>query len=854
MCECWYHAELSQAYAEQLLIRDGRDGAFLVRQSESVSGAFAICLMNLHQVHTYRVLPDENGLLSVQSVQGVKVEKFPGLRELIANYRYKGHGLVTALHYPVGRQGVAKVGDHIGKDIIFTDAYGLSYCDGPCRTNNTTLQETQQAERKQCLGQHALMEELKKTCKNLDREIKDTWHSLKILAQVFRHTSMILLPKGDQVSILDSLICSISCVLQLLSTLESKARQACNESISGSSSTLATQNSPGINICRAKESQHIRQSDQVHLQRTSPQSLSIFVGTWNMVLFLHSPMLGMNVADHQINVCSSGGSSPPRSLSSWLSIRKIEKNLGNPSGWMSHDLYMIGTQENPQGDREWAEFLRTALISQTMKQYKLVCVHSIGGIKLALLVREEYEHLISHVQTSTVRTGISNTLGIRGAVGVSFNFNRVSLGFVTSHLVSGIEKVQKRNQSFGEILRGLTLGDETLRSFQLPLRLTYLFWAGDLNYKIDMPFQDVLQRIYSGQHQTLLPMDQLNQEREKKKTFLGFKEHPITFPPTCRYERGSRTYDLQKARTTGTRIFAPSWSDRILWTSYPDTEVKCTSYGCTDDIVTSDHSPVFSTFEVGLNALSPRDCSYNLKFLGIEAIIKTQNRSKGYIEFQSLCLKGTAQSRVNSMHSSEGAAFVKLGWLEQDLPELTLIEDLTQSTCSGHLLLSIRPADGGESYGECCVSLRTEYVNTENHIQVFLSQRGEETGSLRGRMRMNHLPVVNPARSSNMAGKETEKGDSTVVMPKSSADTLCGHSRLSRRPTRSTLHSFYTQDPFNSSHFISSHHQERGRIYTIITSYTLGRSLIGYLDFLIYIFSICFEKTLFTCYNSYSCC
>ncbi|CAJ0964523.1 unnamed protein product [Ranitomeya imitator] len=262
----------------------------------------------------------------------------------------------------------------------------------------------------------------------------------------------------------------------------------------------------------------------------------------------------------------------------------------------------------------------------------MVCVHSLGGIKLALLVREEYEYFISNVHTSTVRTGISNTLGIRGAVGVSFNFNL-----------------------------------------------------------------DVLQCIYSGQHQLLLPVDQLNQEREKKKIFLGFKEHPIAFPPTCRYERGSRSYDLQKAKKTGTRIFSPSWSDRILWTSYPGTEVKCTSYDCTDDIVTSDHSPVFSTFEVGLRAFPQGDCRYSLKFLSIEAIIKTQSRSQGYIEFRSLCLKGAPQSSVNSAHNSEGAAFLKLGWSEQDLPELTLVEDLTQPTCAEHILLSIRPTDGGDS-------------------------------------------------------------------------------------------------------------------------------------------------------------
>lgn len=383
-----------------------------------------------------------------------------------------------------------------------------------------------------------------------------------------------------------------------------------------------------------------------------------------------------------------------------------------------------------------------------------MCAHSAGGLKLVLLVREEYEDLISRVQTSSVRTRISNALGIRGAAGASFDFNGTSFGFVTCHLVSGAEKVQKRNQSYGEILRGLALGDEALRGFQLPLRLTYLFWAGDVNYKLEMPVQDVLQCVYSGQHQLLLPVDQLNQEREKKKVFLGFKEEPITFPPTCRFERGSRTYDLQKAKTSGTRIAAPSWSDRILWTCYPDAEVKCTSYGCTDDIVSSDHAPVFATFEIGVNFWSQRDCSYTLRFLHIESIVKTQSRSKACIEFRSLCLKDSPQSNMNSTHSTEGSAFLKLGWSEQDLPEITLVGG---DTFTGHLLLSIRPTDGGETFGECCVSVLSANSNTDHQFQAFLSQRGEETGSLRGKVRVTQYPNMNPDRSPSMINREAEK-------------------------------------------------------------------------------------------------
>ncbi|XP_072285422.1 phosphatidylinositol 3,4,5-trisphosphate 5-phosphatase 2-like isoform X2 [Pyxicephalus adspersus] len=670
--------------------------------------------------------------LCARSVQGVEVRRFIRLSDLISAYRRRGNGLVTALHFPVGGERLERETDNdihrcsCWIDDTFADPKKLLKPRGLSNTtHNGFLQEG-----------FPLSAELENECSRLDREITATWSSLRILAQLFGCMSNINFQDNDQITAVDKLIHEMSDVLQLLSSLENKATKTFQDCVIASSAARTEMSprveSPGEKITRKQALQQVRQSEQNNPSgRIAPRDLSVFIGTWNM-----------------------GGSPPPRSLVSWLSAKNLKGSPEEGKSCDQHDLYMIGTQENPQGDREWAECLRAAIISNTSKNYKVVCAHSVGGIKLVLLVKEEYEHLISHVHTSSVRTRISNTLGIRGAVGVSLQFNGASLGFVTCHLVSGTEKVQKRNQSYGEILRGLVLGHEALRGFQLPLRLTYLFWAGDLNYKLDMPVQDVLQRVYSSQHQLLLPVDQLNQEREKKKIFIGFKEEPITFPPTCRYERGSRTYDLQKTKTSGTRIAAPSWSDRILWTSYPDTEIKCTSYGCAEDILSSDHAPVFGTFEIGLNFLSYRDSSYTLRFLHIESIVKTQSRSRACIEFRSLCLKDCPPSNVNSAHSTEGSAFLKLGWSEQDLPEITLVGG---DTFTGHLLLCIRPTDGGESFGECCVSVLSARSNTDHQFQMFLSQRGEETGSLRGKMRVTQYPRFTTEKSPSMSNREHEK-------------------------------------------------------------------------------------------------
>lgn len=45
MVPCWNHGNITRSKAEELLSRTGKDGSFLVRASESISRAYALCVL-----------------------------------------------------------------------------------------------------------------------------------------------------------------------------------------------------------------------------------------------------------------------------------------------------------------------------------------------------------------------------------------------------------------------------------------------------------------------------------------------------------------------------------------------------------------------------------------------------------------------------------------------------------------------------------------------------------------------------------------------------------------------------------------------------------------------------------------
>ncbi|KAJ9467076.1 Inositol-1 [Diplonema papillatum] len=91
----------------------------------------------------------------------------------------------------------------------------------------------------------------------------------------------------------------------------------------------------------------------------------------------------------------------------------------------------------------------------------------------------------------------------------------------------------------------------------------YVFWFGDLNYRIWHVANHVIREmIRQNKLDLLLDHDQLNQNLSTSSAFAGFSECPITFPPTYKYDIGTDAYD------SSAKSRAPSWTDRVLFLAH----------------------------------------------------------------------------------------------------------------------------------------------------------------------------------------------------------------------------------------------------------------------------------------------
>ncbi|XP_031162678.1 SH2 domain-containing protein 1A-like isoform X2 [Sander lucioperca] len=80
-----YYGRIGSGATESLLERFGHDGSFLLRDSETVQGAYCLCVRKAPFVHTYRIVRSTEGWCLQDS--GVRRQSFRTLETLIESHR-----------------------------------------------------------------------------------------------------------------------------------------------------------------------------------------------------------------------------------------------------------------------------------------------------------------------------------------------------------------------------------------------------------------------------------------------------------------------------------------------------------------------------------------------------------------------------------------------------------------------------------------------------------------------------------------------------------------------------------------------------------------------------------------------
>lgn len=230
-------------------------------------------------------------------------------------------------------------------------------------------------------------------------------------------------------------------------------------------------------------------------------------------------------------------------------------------------------------------------------RYCLVSNKQMVGIFLTIWVRSELKDSIRNMKISCVGRGLMGYLGNKGSISVSLSLHQTSFCFICSHLTSGQKQGDelRRNSDVMEILKKTRFrcdrGLPHQKSPQTILEHDRVIWFGDLNYRIALSHRSAKALVEMQNWRVLLENDQLRNEQNYGRVFVGWNEGSIYFPPTYKYSNNSDQYSgdgmywKEKRRT-------PAWCDRILWygqglhqLSYVRGESRF-----------SDHRPVYGIF------------------------------------------------------------------------------------------------------------------------------------------------------------------------------------------------------------------------------------------------------------------
>ncbi|KAG1112587.1 hypothetical protein G6F42_014699 [Rhizopus arrhizus] len=288
-----------------------------------------------------------------------------------------------------------------------------------------------------------------------------------------------------------------------------------------------------------------------------------------------------------------------RTQESFLSLTRKIETIEEADELLTH-RYML-----------WHDYLISIIDANFGKNaYKIIKTDQMVGLFSCIFVKTGLEEHIRQCDSNVVKTGFrlmnKSLHGNKGGIATRLVIDDTSVCFVNCHLAAGQSNVLTRNVDVDGILHSARFPVPALTettAFKPDSDGTNIldhetcFLSGDLNYRIGMKRDQVLALLAAESHNKFEAWEALQQEDQLKKQLalnpmfrmFGFKEPPILFDPTYKYDRGTDAYDGSEKKRT------PAWCDRIL---HRGPASLSNVYYRRHEVKASDHRPISAGFTI----------------------------------------------------------------------------------------------------------------------------------------------------------------------------------------------------------------------------------------------------------------
>ena len=280
--------------------------------------------------------------------------------------------------------------------------------------------------------------------------------------------------------------------------------------------------------------------------------VSILITTWNVGGF--DPSSGIDLTKEMFEV--GDNSNPNLVIIGFQEIVDL-KSIKN-----------VVASNNEKLIERWQSLLLIQMKNKFKENYIFISSKNLVGVLLMVFASENVKNRITKVEYDTVKCGVMNKLGNKGAIIIRFRIDDTSICFINCHLEAGHKKMNERINNFNDIhwkaFQKEGVGKKKEEKIE---NMDYKFFFGDLNFRVNLTNFEVRQSLDAYQYsikkndyltafellKPLLEKDQLNMSKNICEYLDKYQEGSLMFPPSYKYDVNTDVYDTSKKQ----RI--PAW-------------------------------------------------------------------------------------------------------------------------------------------------------------------------------------------------------------------------------------------------------------------------------------------------------